>query len=177
LITGTCLGISSMPCFQSTQVHKGWLWSNLANHHFLNHWFACTHHMIRQSMFHRVIHVVMCSCKNPLVLFNNNKKKHPVGCLCDSLETDQCWLPVIQIRVNFHFVEHALNFGVISVGPFNAVLCFIASPLTHFTHECLETSRCKCQSVKGLIVLDPKRNVPSFVIFPTVHKISVCLLL
>ena len=85
----------------------------------------------------------------------------------------ECWLPVIKIRRCFHFIKHALDFGVISIWPFYPILSFSASPWNHVIHESLETCRCKCQSVKWFVILNPEWNVPGFIIFPTVHKISV----
>mgnify|MGYP003139597972 CR=1 FL=1 len=76
----------------------------------------------------------------------------------------------------FHFVEHTLNFTVVSITPCNTVMrSQCAKVITNHVFKLSESPTFHCKVVKGLLILNPKGNVPSFVIFPTVHTISLLI--
>ncbi len=78
--------------------------------------------------------------------------------------------PIPEIGSCFHFVHHALDFAVVSVVPCCAIIgCKKSAIVLDYVLELSETTTLKGKVVKGLIIIDPKGNVPSLPIFPTVH--------
>ena len=79
--------------------------------------------------------------------------------------------PISEVCTCVHLIKHGLDFIIVCVIPSHAVTCFKESTVVfHIVSGLCESTALKCETVKALCVLNPESDVPSLVIFPTVHK-------